>query len=339
MQQGRTPTETDDSAPGGVNAGALSDTILLARFSADHDEVAFSELVRRHGPLVLGVCRRILGDAHAAEDVFQAVFLVLAKKSGSIHSPELLANWLYGVACRIARKSRMKSMKEATRERWAVNVSTQTKEALGDVEWTELMQVLDEEVSQLPEKFRAPLVLCYLQGQTNAQAAAQLGWPSGSISDRLAQAREMLRHRLCRRGMNLTAALLAVLLTQKVASAAVSPGLAAATVKTAVSLTARKATTAAISQNVLDLARDSTGLSPASVAKVLALAVVIMVSAVSIARSQGIHGWQSVFPGWSGSAGGQESGASCSMIAVAPELPDLPAPDKSPDKGDESSDQ
>src|SRR5215471_16732616 len=160
----------------------LTDTELVRQFADTRSEAAFEALVRRHGPMVQGVCRRILGNAHDAEDVFQAVFLVLARKPGSIRKPELLGNWLYGVACRIARKARIKSIRKVTLERRAGQMPTQDQ--LLELEWAELKTVLDDELSRLPEKYRAPLVLCYLCGQTNAEAAAQLGWPSGSISER-----------------------------------------------------------------------------------------------------------------------------------------------------------
>ncbi|HEY3964319.1 MAG TPA: sigma-70 family RNA polymerase sigma factor [Planctomycetaceae bacterium] len=307
-----------------MNELDVSDPKLLARFSRNADEEAFSELVRRHGPLVLGVCRRILGDVHAADDAFQAVFLVLAKRSGTIHKPELLANWLYGVACRIARKARTKMRRDATRERGAVKVSQQDEWL--DVEWTELKQALDEEVSQLPEKFRAPLVLCYLQGQTNAQAAEQLGWPPGSISERLAQAREMLRRRLNRRGMNLTAALLAVLLSQKVASAAVSPVLISATVQTAISGAAENSPASVVSQSILELAYGTTRYSFWNLVKVLGLSLVIMISIGSIGRSQGLlRALDAVIPGWSG-PGSHAGGGSCGSGSAAPEpIPDTTA--------------
>lgn len=315
-----------------MNELDVSDPKLLARFSQDADEEAFAELVRRHGPLILGVCRRILGDVHAAEDAFQAVFLVLAKRSGTIHKPELLANWLYGVACRIARKARMKMRRDATRERCAVKMSQQDEWL--DVEWTELKQALDEEVSQLPEKYRAPLVLCYLQGQTNAQAAEQLGWPSGSISERLAQAREMLRRRLNRRGMNLTAALLAVLLTQKVASATVSPVLVSVTVKTAISCAAHKSPASVVSQSILELARETTSYSFWNLVKVLGLSLVIMISIGSIGRSQGVlRALEAVIPGLSGYSS-HAGGGSCGGGSVVPE----PTPNTTTGGADVTSD-
>ena len=264
---------------GKSNDYEISDAELLERFSLRRDEAAFAALVNRHGPMVQGVCRRIVGNAHAAEDVFQAVFLVLVRKSATIRRPEFLANWLYGVACRIARKARIKAIRNEARERWAEKVPT--REQLLDMEWSELKQVLDEEMSQLPEKYRAPLVLCYLHGQTNAEAAAELGWPAGSISERLSRAREILRQRLTRRGLNLSSALLAVLLLQKAASATVSPVLVATTVESAVSYAADGNAAGALRPNVLELVRDAAKpalsgyLKMFSVALILALAIIL----------------------------------------------------------------
>jgi RNA polymerase sigma factor (sigma-70 family) len=274
------PSELCENGSAGQGDGLdVSDADLLERFSARRDEAAFAALVSRHGPMVQGVCRRILGDAHAAEDVFQAVFLVLVRKCATIRRPELLANWLYGVAFRIARKARIRAIRNEARERWAEKMPT--REQFLDLEWGELKQVLDEEMNQLPEKYRAPLVLCYLHGQTNAQAAAQLGWPTGSMSERLSRAREMLRRRLTRRGLNLSAALLAILLSQKAASAAVSPVVVAATVKTAVSYSAGGAAAGALSPTLLELVLDPVQpvlvgyLKTFSVALALALAIVL----------------------------------------------------------------
>jgi RNA polymerase sigma factor (sigma-70 family) len=257
-------------------AGGATDAELLRRFSAGRDEAAFAELVNRHGPMVQGVCRRILANAHEAEDVFQAVFLVLVQKSSAIRRPELLANWLYGVACRIARKARIRAIRQEARERKAEKMPTH--EQLLDLEWAELKNVLDEELSRLPEKYRAPLVLCYLRGQTNAEAAAQLGWPSGSISERLAQARETLRQRLNRRGMNLTAALLAVLLSERAASAGVAPGLVSATVDGAVALASGKVATGGVAPGVLRLTRDGAEPVLSGFLKTVSLLVVIFLA-------------------------------------------------------------
>jgi RNA polymerase sigma factor (sigma-70 family) len=273
----------------------LSDAELLERFTQRRDEAAFEALVNRHGPMVEGVCRRIIGNAHAAEDVFQAVFLVLVRKSGTIRRPELLANWLYGVACRVARKARIKAIRNAARERWTEKMPTREQNL--DAEWNELKQVLDEEMSQLPEKYRAPLVLCYLHGQTNAQAAAQLGWPTGSISERLSRAREMLRKRLTRRGLNLTSALLAVLLTQKASAATVSPALVSTTVKTAVSYAARPEATDVVSPSVHELVLYASRPMIAGYLKTCSVALALAVAIVLIWPA---HGFSARFL-WSGS--------------------------------------
>ncbi len=263
----------DGPANSGKEPGERPDDELLRQFTASRDESAFEALVRRHGPMVQGVCRRILGDVHAAEDAFQAVFLVLVRKSSSIRQPELLANWLYGVACRIARKARISAIRKETRERRAGKMPTQ--EQLLDLEWTELKAVLDDELSQLPEKYRAPLVLCYLCGQTNVEAAAQLGWPSGSMSERLSRAREMLRRRLNRRGLTLSAGLLALLLSQKAASADVSPLLVEATLRTGLAGAGKGAAT---SPAVLELAADDPSLTPRRLLKTCSIALVIAVA-------------------------------------------------------------
>jgi RNA polymerase sigma factor (sigma-70 family) len=249
------------------------DAELLKKFAAGQDEEAFESLVKRHGPMVQGVCRRILGDVHEAEDAFQAVFLVLVRKSGSIRKPELLANWLYGVACRIARKARIRAIRKENRERQAGKMPTQ--DHLLDLEWAELKAVLDDELSQMPERYRAPLVLCYLRGQTNAQAAAQLGWPAGSISERLARAREILRKRLNRRGLTLSAGLLAILLSEKAASAAVSSALIRSTVQVGLAYAGKTTAGGSASAVVLELARDSKGLALAAHLKTFSIALVV----------------------------------------------------------------
>ena len=188
------------SPPGGKE---LSDRQLLERFTRHQDESAFQALMERHGPMVLAVCDRILHNAQDAEDAFQATFLVLLRKAGSIGQPRLLANWLYGVAYRKALKARANAARQSGTQ-WPA-VSMPTPDPFLDVCWRELQAMLNQELSPLPEKYRAPLVLCYLQGKTNEEAARQLGWPPGSMSARLARGREMLRDRLAWRSRPLPA--------------------------------------------------------------------------------------------------------------------------------------
>jgi RNA polymerase sigma factor (sigma-70 family) len=221
----------------------LNDAQLLGRFFEEHDDAAFSLLVERYGPLVFGVCRRILPDANDAEDAFQATFLVLVRKGASLRDPGRLASWLYGVAYRTARKARSRAALRTKSERQAgamtsklgsgessLSKSMPTDSAARDLTYDELQAILDEEISQLPEKYALPLVLCYLEGKTNAQAAAQLGWPEGSISRRLSRARELLRSRLARRGLALSAALITAVFARP-SSAAIPAELLAATTR------------------------------------------------------------------------------------------------------------
>jgi RNA polymerase sigma factor (sigma-70 family) len=175
-----------------------TDAELLDRFAGTRDHAAFAALVRRHGPMVFGVCRRVLRDPSAAEEAFQVTFLVLVRKASHLREPGRLANWLYGVANRVARKARVSAARRGRHERAAAGpdrcVPAEPKDA-------DLRAVLDEEMVALPDKYRAPLVLCYLEGLTNEAAAERLGWPPGSMSYRLARGRELLRKRLVRRGV------------------------------------------------------------------------------------------------------------------------------------------
>lgn len=177
--------------------GEPTDSQLLKRFASRQDEAAFAALVRRHGPMVLGVCRRILRNAHDADDAFQVTFFVLVRKARTIARPELLGNWLYGVASRVAVKARNTAARRSQHERRAPAMVV--VDPLSEVTGRELRAVLDAELSQLPGKYRTPLVLCYLEGKTNEQAARMLGWPTGSMSGRLARGRELLRERLLSR--------------------------------------------------------------------------------------------------------------------------------------------
>jgi RNA polymerase sigma factor (sigma-70 family) len=221
------------------DAGEVTDRELLQRFAHSRDGDAFTALVRRYGPLVLGVCRRVLGQGPDAEDAFQATFLVLARKAGAIGQPERLGNWLYGVALRVARKARAEAARRRARQRQVADMPTSRGDPEAD--WEEVRQVLDDEVQRLPDKFRAPLVLCYLQGLTREEAAARLGWTAGAVKGMLERGRELLRSRLARRGVTLSAGPLAVMFIGNALSAAVPAVLSDSTVQAAVRFAAGKA--------------------------------------------------------------------------------------------------
>jgi RNA polymerase sigma factor (sigma-70 family) len=207
--------------------GQHGDRDLLEQFIARHDEAAFAALLARHGPLVLAVCRQVLRDAHDAEDAFQATFLILARKAASIRRQESLAAWLHRVALNVARSARAGTARRCALERQAALLPRPVADADdGSPDWQPL---LHEEVSRLPAKYRVPVVLCYLEGKTHAQTAHHLGWPLGTVKGRLARARDLLRTRLVRRGVALSAGGLAVLLSRSAAEAAVPDLLAQAT--------------------------------------------------------------------------------------------------------------
>ena len=165
--------------------GAMTDEQLLERFAADAEaerELAFEAIVRRHGPMVLGVCRRLLRDHHAAEDAFQATFLVLAMKATTVRKRQSLGAWLHSVATRVARRA-----VRAGRRRKEIPMPSESVVDPNehDPALAELESVVDEEVSKLPEKYRLPMILCYLEGRTQEDVAAVLGWTKGTVSGRL----------------------------------------------------------------------------------------------------------------------------------------------------------
>jgi RNA polymerase sigma factor (sigma-70 family) len=255
----------------------LTDEQLLECFLSQREEAAFAALVRRHGPMVLGVCRRVLKNGHDAEDAFQATFLVLLRKAASVVPRAMVAPWLYGVAYRTALAARTAAAKRRVKER-----ETARPEGVEDrTEW-ELRPVLDQELSRLPEKYRLPIILCDLEGTTRAQAARQLGWPEGTLSCRLARARGLLARRLVCRGLAFPGGLLAVLLEQGSASACVPENLAVSTIKAATLVAAgRAATPGVIPTQVAALAEGV--LSGMSVAKLkIATAAVLLLTALGV---------------------------------------------------------
>jgi RNA polymerase sigma factor (sigma-70 family) len=210
----------------------LSDADLLQRFRAGREETAFALLVQRHGPMVHGVCRRVLGDVHEAEDAFQATFLVLVRQAAVIRQREALGGWLYRVAYRVAARARgSQSRRRAVASQAPVPAAVPDPAATAA--WGELRHALDEELHRLPDKYRAPVVLCCLEGKTHEQAGRELHWPKSSVTARLERARELLQQRLVRRGFVLPAGLLAALLAAETSSAAVPATLLLATVRLA----------------------------------------------------------------------------------------------------------
>jgi RNA polymerase sigma factor (sigma-70 family) len=183
-------------------ASGLTEGKLLERFVHGRDEAAFAALVSRHGPMVLGVCRRILRDENDVEDAFQATFLILVRRAGAIRRGDLVSHWLYGVARRVAMRARAQAARRRVHEPAGLNTDqVGAGESLGQESRHELRMILDEELARLPASLRAPVVLCYLEGLTHHEAAQRLRWPVGTIRSRLARARDRLRRRLARQGL------------------------------------------------------------------------------------------------------------------------------------------
>jgi RNA polymerase sigma factor (sigma-70 family) len=214
---------------------SVPDAVLLDRFLTLRDEAAFELLVWRHGPLVLGVCSRLLDQAADIEDAFQATFLTLLRKSGQIGKRPSVGSWLYKVAYRISLRVRSRAERRAAHERSLVALSVEPQASDQDqAMWRDLRPLLDAEIVRLPERFRMPFILCCLEGKTNSEAARQLGCPRGTIDSRLARARERLRDRLARHGVVVGSfALTALLAEQSTRLAEVSPVLVHGTVQAA----------------------------------------------------------------------------------------------------------
>src|SRR5262245_43102450 len=206
-----------------------SDRQLVGRFLDERDQAAFEALVRRHGPMVYRVSWRTLQHTEDAEEAFQATFLLLASKLGTVRKQHSLASWLHGVARRVALQARAQAAARRRRER---RVAAPEGILHDDhVSWEEVRTVLDAELAGLPEKWRLPLILCYLESRTQGEAAAQLGWSKNTLGRRLQEAREALGRRLARRGLALSAAFYGLLLSDSSASAVVAPKLIASTVE------------------------------------------------------------------------------------------------------------
>src|SRR5579862_622651 len=207
----------------------MTDGQLLERFLKHKSPGAFEELVRRHGPMVFGACQRILMNHHDAEEAFQATFLVLARKAKSCLGRHSLAGWLHEVAQRTALNAKRTRTQRQVKERQVQHMPEMMAQGTGV--WWNVVPLLDQELSRLPEKYRVPIVLCDLEGQSQKDAARMLGCPEGTLSSRLTRAREMLRTRLVRHGVAVSTGALVIAIAQQAAIASVPTALASSTVQ------------------------------------------------------------------------------------------------------------
>ena len=252
-----------ESLFGGGSVAGLSDRQLIERFAAGRDplaaEAAFAALVARHGPMVLSVCRQLLGDHQHAEDAFQAVFMVLARRARSIRDPDLLGQWLYGVALRTARKARGRLARIGqSEEAGAMNRPEACAAVPADRSAIdrEQAEALHAEVERLPAVSRLPVVLCYFEGLSLAEAAKRLRCPAGTVHSRLVRARERLRRGLMRRGVALSGAAMAAMLAPRSASASVPPLLCETTTRAAITFAAHHAARGVLSAPAAALAQE-----------------------------------------------------------------------------------
>jgi len=267
----------------GVVTG-MSDEQLLERFAAQSEadrQIAFEAIVQRHGPMVLGVCRRVLRDEHDAEDAFQATFMVLALRAGMVRKRKSLGPWLHGVAARIAYRA---SLVIRRRKEQPIPADGLAGRDGRDPALADLEQVVDEEITRLPDKYRLPVVLCCLEGRTQEEAAQQLGWTKGTVSGRLARAKGLLEHRLLRRGLAPSVGLLAVSLAPPSASAAVRGALLSSTVRVATLASFAGAKTGLVTVEVASMVREALKrMALGRIAKAAALLVLCGFGATAIA--------------------------------------------------------
>ena len=268
-----------------VLAGAdRSDGQLLAAFIGNRDADAFAGLVRRHGPMVLGVCRRVTGDHHTAEDAFQAVFLVLARRAAAVRPREQVGNWLYGVAYRTALKARAVLARRRSREK-QVDVMPESPVATPPDVWSDLQPVIDEELARLPEKLRVPVVLCDLEGRPQREVAKHLGVPPATLATRLATARRTLANRLTKRGVTLSGGALAGLLSVHATAAAVPHALTHGITRAVEATSASTVTSGLVSAQAVHL---SEGVMRMMLLAKLKAVAVIALTAVALTGGLGL---------------------------------------------------
>jgi RNA polymerase sigma factor (sigma-70 family) len=303
-----------------------TDLQLLRAFAADNDDLAFAVLVRRHGPLVMRVCRHVLRQAQDAEDAFQATFLVLARKATSIHKGEALVSWLHGVAYRMA----MNAKRNAARRRQHENQATAATPANPSWEaaWREVQLLLDEEIQRLPQKYRAPFLLCFLENRSRADVAHQLGIKEGTVWSRLAQARKLLQRRLTRRGVTLSAVLGAAALSRSAGAASVSNLLAETTVRAAALSVAGQATACGlISEEVANLVK---GVAQTMLVTKLRIATMLLLAGTFVAAGAGLLVRQTVGLAAAAPPGEEppQAVAARAPTAASPKTPLAASPDR-----------
>lgn len=260
----------------------LGEGQLLHRFVAQRDPVAFEALLVLHGPMVLGVCRRHLRDPHDVDDAFQATFLVLVRRVNALRGLDQLGPWLHGVAFRVASRARVTAARRRERERDSPAARVESVDPAAGLEGEELRRALDAEIDRLPEKYRRPVVLCYLEGRSHAEAARRLRASEGSVRGRLDRARERLRSRLARRGLAPAAGLPAAWLSTETATAAVPASLLAATASSLAGLVAAGAITTSMAR-VVSLAERTLHMMTLSKMKAAAAALLATVAVTLVA--------------------------------------------------------
>lgn len=274
MSIGRTgvaPGQHESRGIGGLDR--MTDEQLLTSYIARREEAVFETLVRRHSARVMGVCRQVLGRTHDAEDAFQATFLVLAEKAGRVAKRESLGPWLHGVAHRIAVRCRSKAARWKGVEWGDIDSSATVREDVDEMNLAEQRRILHEEIDRLSERLRRPILLCYLEGRSNDEAARLVGCPPSTLKERLTRAREILRGRLTRRGLALTALVLLLLMPPTASASHVPPRLLDATVAAAQPVHRRKRW----------VSRPAGSRGPVRIAAIVAIALAIVVAVAVVA--------------------------------------------------------
>jgi RNA polymerase sigma factor (sigma-70 family) len=313
------------------DVAGLPDGDLLKRYVQRRDELAFEALVRRHGPMVMGVCRRVLHHSHDAEDAFQATFLVLVRRASTLRSPSMVGNWLYGVAYRTALEA-----KKAAARRRAKETKVEPRTEVPRDAWADLRPVLDQELDQLPDKYRTVIVLCDLEGKTRKEAARELGWPEGTVASRLATARSMLAKRLGGYGLSVSGGVLATMLCRN-ASACVPASVMVSAIKVGSFFAARQAATGAMSVKITALADGvlkTMLLAKLKIAMVLVLAVACVAGGGLAFQTQAADDVPFVSEKAQRNEGVPDSDRAVRVAQSGPQRPDAGKGEKQPEKSD-----